>query len=229
MKCLWQQIPSTTITELYCQSVGFDGVVLDTEHGCFSDESLYECIRTIHLWEKASFVRVTYLDKKLIRMVLDAGANGLIFSTVESYPQAEEIKEYCLYPPEGLRGQGLVRENLWGKIPFRQRTPILIAQIETATGVRNVPDIMLAYDFNYYMVGPYDLSASLGSVGNFDTDEYREAIRKIEMVIGKEKMGYHIVSDIQRQLHLYKDCGFLALSMDTLMILESISKLEELL
>ena len=89
MKLLWQQISSTIISEIYAKSE-FDGVVLDTEHGSFNNESLYGCIQIITILNKKCFVRVTHLDKSLVRMCLDAGCSGIIFSTVETEKQAQE-------------------------------------------------------------------------------------------------------------------------------------------
>ena len=129
MKLLWQQISSTIISEIYADS-DYDGIVLDTEHGAFNNENLYTSIQIITLRRKNCFVRVSHLDKALVRMCLDAGATGIIFSTVENENQAQEIIDYCKYPKHGgKRGQGLVRENFWGKDKLQNIMPIVIAQI----------------------------------------------------------------------------------------------------
>ena len=83
MKLLWQQIPSTIISELYCNS-DFDGVVIDTEHSPFNNETLFSCIQVVKLSNKKCFVRLAHLDKIVTKMCLDAGVDGLIFSTVEN-------------------------------------------------------------------------------------------------------------------------------------------------
>ena len=97
MRLLWQQISSTIISEIYAKS-DFDGVVLDAEHGSFNNESLYSSIQIITGLGKKCFVRVTHLDKTLVRMCLDAACTGLIFSTVETQKQAFEIIQFCKYP-----------------------------------------------------------------------------------------------------------------------------------
>jgi len=83
MKLMWQQIPSTVISELLCLNSS-DGVVIDTEHGSFNTETLYACIQVITLHKKECFVRLTEVNKTLIRLCLDAGCTGLIFSTVKT-------------------------------------------------------------------------------------------------------------------------------------------------
>lgn len=223
MRLLWQQLPSPTITEILCNST-LDGVVFDLEHGCFNNETLYTCIQVCLLKNKLCFIRVTWLDKTVIRMSLDAGVSGVIFSTVQNYFKAKEYYDYCFYPPKGSRGQGLVRENEWGNKDFKKRDPIVVAQIETRAGLDNI-SIIAEVDFDYFMVGPYDLSASLGCVGNFDSPVYKAAIEKLKSKVGN-KLGYHIVKNIEDQLDIYRDSEFLALSMDTLFLIDGIKRIE---
>lgn len=225
MRLLWQQISSATITEILCGSQ-FDGVVLDLEHGCFNPESVYTSIQICSLARKVSFVRVTHLDKTLIRMALDAGVSGIIMSTVDDYERAQEFLSWCNYPTlGGVRGQGLVRENLWGTKNLVIGPPCLVAQIETEQAVNNIANLA-ALDFKYFMIGPYDLSASLGDVGNFTSKKYMDCVSMVENHVGSNRMGYHLVKDIETQLGNYKDCGFLAFGMDSLFLIDGVRKLE---
>ena len=223
MRLLWQQLPSPIITEILCNST-IDGVVFDLEHGCFNNETLYTCIQVCLLKNKLCFIRVTWLDKTVIRMSLDAGVSGVIFSTVQTYYKAKEYYDYCFYPPKGSRGQGLVRENEWGNKDFKKRNPIVVAQIETQLGLDNI-SIISEVNFDYFMVGPYDLSASLGCVGNFNSPLYKAAIEKLTLKLG-DKLGYHLVKDIKDQFEAHKNSKFLALSMDTLFIIDGIKSIE---
>lgn len=244
MKLFWQQIPSPVITEIFCSS-SFDGVVLDLEHGHFNNETLYSCIQVGTLSNKKVFARFSHLDRQCIRMCLDAGISGVILSTVETFEQAKEFYDYCIYPFKnqvekfdqdnrgvirkslvtetgGKRGQGLVRENLWGMKPLELSRPIIIPQIETVKGVENI-DHISSINFDYYLVGPYDLSASLGSVGDFDNPDFKSALDKLKLIIGK-KLGFHIPSDIKNKIKDYQDYQFLALGMDTTFIIEKIEE-----
>lgn len=240
MRLAWQQIPSTIITEMFCNTE-FDGVVLDLEHGTFNVETMFSCIQVARLKNKKVFVRVPDLDKRAVRVALDADASGIIHSTVETFDQAEQFYNYCVYPYEqkleefksddrgvirktskikttGSRGQGLVRENSWGAKKLNQRKPLIIAQIETQTGVDNLSTIS-TLPFDYYLVGPYDLSASLNVLGDFKNLKYISAIDKIKKVIG-DKIGIHVPSNIENMDPSYKDYKFLALGMDTTFIRE---------
>ena len=136
----WQQIPSPIVTEILCNT-GCDGVVIDTEHGGFNDETVISCIQVATLTGKKCFVRLTEVSKSKIRYYLDSGASGLIFSTVESLEDAKKIVEYSCFAPRGDRGLGLVRQNMWGLHDLLSPDPVLIPQIETKRGVENLEEI----------------------------------------------------------------------------------------
>ena len=224
IKLAWQQIPSTVISEMLCE--GLHGVVIDTEHGCFNNETLYNCIQIITAKQKICLVRLTEINKTLIRMCLDAGATGLIFSTVEDASQASEIKELCTYPKYGgKRGLGLVRQNKWGYSTLVNKPPIIVAQIETKKGIDNLEEIY-AQDLDHYMIGPYDLSASLGVTAEFDHPVFLEAIEKINSIIRKpSKMAVHIPIDVDKHIDKYEGYGIIAIGMDTTILLDGYRKL----
>lgn len=226
MNLLWQQIPSPQITTIYCQS-SFDGVVFDDEHGCFNSETLFSLIQIAKFAGKKSFVRFSELNKTKVRHCLDAGLDGIIFSTVDTYEYARSILDYCLYPPTGKRGQGLVCENEWGNRTelLQNRDPIIIAQIENRAGIKLLDSI--ANDFEYFMLGPYDLSADLGCVGEWESEDYKSIVREFEDKIPLEKRCVHIVSDIKKELD-NKFNGYIikALGMDTTFLKASINHYE---
>ena len=214
----WQQIPSPIVTEILCDT-GCDGVVVDTEHGGFNDETVIACIQVATLTGKKCFVRLTEVNKTKIRYYLDSGASGLIFSTVESLGDAKKIVEYSCFAPRGNRGLGLVRQNMWGAKDLLSPDPILIPQIETCEGVDNLEEIT-SLGFNYYLIGPYDLSLSLGIPAEFDNNKFMMYINKINGIISKEKMAVHIPNNIHQEIHKYKGYGLKCLGMDTIALME---------
>ena len=213
----WQQIPSPTISEIMCY--GFDGVVLDTEHGFFNNETLFSCIQVIKTSKKMCFVRLTEVSKTLVRYCLDSGVDGLIFSTIETKQQCDNIIDYCYYAPRGKRGLGLVRQNFWGEKDLIQNAPIIIPQIETKNGINNLDEI-IKFNFDYYLLGPYDLSLSLGGAGNFDSDIYLRYINKATKLIPRHQMAVHIPKNINLEINKYNGYGIKCLGMDTIAILE---------
>lgn len=228
MKLLWQQIPSSEITLTYCNT-DFDGIVLDDEHGCFNIETLATLIKLINAYNKYSFVRLTEPSKTKIRTLLDLGVSGLIFSTVEE-EKVNDIIDNCFYPPKGKRGQGLVAENLWGQKPhlLQNVSPIIIAQIETQKGITQLPKINTLFD--YYMLGPYDLTADLGCIAEWDNLEYQKAISIFNSIIPESKRAVHIVSNIEDEFkNKFKNYGLIALGMDTTLLIDSLSGIKKLI
>ena len=217
MNLSWQQIPSTLVSEILCH--GFDGVVLDTEHGCYNNETLYACVQVIKSKQKICFVRLTEVSKTQIRHCLDAGVDGLIFSTVETEEHCKKIIEYSCFPPIGKRGLGLVRQNKWGGTTLASPDPILIPQIETNTAIDNLEKIS-SYNFDFYLIGPYDLSMSLGCAGNFLNDKFILSIERFNDIISIEKRAIHIPDDVKNKIVGYEDYGLLCLGMDTIALLE---------
>jgi len=227
MKLAWQQIPSTIISDILSQNC-LDGVVIDTEHGGFNTETLCACIQVVTLNKKKCFVRLTEINRHMARICLDTGCDGLIFSTIESPDDAIKVREISIYPKNGgKRGLGLVRENLWGlKQLVRKSNPILIAQIETVEGVNNIESIFNSDIFNFYMIGPYDLSASVGMPGDFESQEYSKAINTIKDIVPVSKLAVHIPNNVKNEKKKYNDYGIIAMGMDTISIIEYYKEIE---
>ena len=204
MKLAWQQIPSPVISEILC-NVGLDGVVIDTEHGFFNNETLFACIQVISLSKKLCYVRITEPNKSLARACLDSGVDGLIFSTVNRPIDCDRIHEMCKYPRHGgKRGLGLVRQNKWGAKELVSAPPKIIAQIETIEGVSNI-DIISTYDFDYYMIGPYDLFDVFYSRQLNDYLELNLTVQNIfdevhKEMIGGAKMGRQLIMRLSASL-----------------------------
>ena len=211
IKLAWQQIPSMVISDILCQN-NLDGVVLDTEHGCYSNETLYNCIQLITANNKKCFVRLTEVNKTMIRFCLDANVDGLIFSTVESLIQTMDIHKLCKFPKYGgRRGLGLVKQNKWGKEELISKPPILIAQIETIYGVNALEKIQ-NYGFDY----PYS-SPTFGGWGGIIIDEQSP---QTWFNFETGDIYYYPVRDIKNQIKKYSEYGIIALGMDTIALME---------
>lgn len=225
MNLTLQTIPSTIVSEILAQSE-LDGVVLDTEHGCFNNETLFSCIQVITLLNKKCFVRVTDFNKQLIRMCLDANADGIIFSTFEDEFGGYDLISYCNYPTSGKRGCGLVRENKWGKETLCQKKPILIAQIETVQAVENIQAIS-KIPFDYFVIGPYDLSCSLGAPGNFESKMFLYYKSLIHKAIPLHKLGLFLPTfDNMKNIEHSDRPELIIWGMDTNFLTDGISRIE---
>ena len=121
---------------------------------------------------------------------------------------------------------GLTRSNKWGKSnTLLTKAPILIAQIESKRGVDNLKEIA-KFNFDFYLIGPYDLSASIGEPGEFNSYKFRSKLQRICDIISKKKLGVHIPNKVEEQFYKYKDYGLLALGMDTTLLIEGLIRLE---
>ena len=209
MNLIMQTIPSSMFSEVLC-GTDLDGIILDTEHGCFNNETLYSCIQTITLSKKKCFVRFTDLNKQLVRMCLDAGVDGVIFSTVEHVEYANDIIKYCTYPSQGgKRGCGLVRENVWGKYSLDKNRPLIIGQIETRTAIEKIYELYNESNLDFFIIGPYDISSSLNIAGEFDNLTFLNYMNKIYNAIPLNKLGlflpysdYLNLSNLQNKPHI---------------------------
>lgn len=228
MNLTLQTIPSPLIAELLTHSE-LDGVVLDTEHGHFNNETLYSCIQVITLRRKKCFVRFTHLDKQLVRMCLDAGVDGVIFSTVEKFIDAQDAISYCRYPSQGgVRGCGLVRENKWGDLQLDAHKPIIVGQIETQVAIDSIQKLVEC-DFDLFLIGPYDISSSLKLPGQFGNSTYLDYINKIYNTIPLDKLGLFLPTkgdiDNYKKLQQKQRPNLLIWGMDTDFILQSLKNI----
>lgn len=164
----WVKIPAMEIMELVALA-GFDFAVIDLEHSPISLESAYQLIGTA-LWRGVTpIVRVPGLEGGIVARVLDAGAAGIMVPHVDTVEQARAAVSAARFPPLGARGVGATsRAGLWGALPREeylragQQDVTLIAQIESATGVRNAGAIAAVEGVDALLVGVADLSVSEG-------------------------------------------------------------------
>ena len=118
-----------------------------------------------------------------------------------------------------------MRQNKWGYSTLVSKPPIVVAQIETKKAVDNLQEIY-AQDLDYYMIGPYDLSASLGVTAEFDHPFFLGAIEKINTIItDPSKMAVHIPTDVSKHIDKYLEYAIIAVGMDTTILLEGYKEL----
>ncbi len=220
----WITIGDASIAELMAQA-NFDWLVVDMEHSAITIDKAQDLIRTIDLAGSEPLVRVGENDPTLIKRVMDAGASGVIVPMVNSSSDAEKAVRSVRYPPQGARGVGLTRAQGYGfKFPeYRakvNRESVVIVQIEHIDAIENLESILAVDGVDGSIIGPYDLSGSLGYPGEFDRPSVKQAISKYEEVCRKMRKpkGFHVVQpDPKRALELKrKGYSFVAIGIDTL-------------
>jgi len=165
---------------------GFDYVYLDGEHGGFGMETIQNICRVASLCELTVFTRVANMTYELIARALDCGSDGIIFPRVESPELLETAVSWCKFPPVGVRGFGLtvMQSNyepvtIPQMIAHRNENGMVILQIETVKALEMRDELLSVPGLDVVMVGPVDLSISLGIPGEFEHPRFIEAIDQI--------------------------------------------------
>lgn len=222
----WITIPHPSIAEIMAKS-DFDWLVIDMEHSPIDMSQAEELIRIIHLCGLPVLVRVGENNSNLIKRIMDSGASGVIVPMVNTKEQATQAVESVKYPPFGKRGVGLARAQGYG-ILFEEyqewvaKEGTVIVQIEHIQAVKNIDAILSVDGVDGFIVGPYDLSASLGVPGQFDHPDMLKALDTVKNVVSKEikHSGFHMVSpDVDAALvKVQEGYSFLAFGVDFLLI-----------
>jgi 4-hydroxy-2-oxoheptanedioate aldolase len=179
---IWQQIPIPMISRFLAQ-MGWDWIILDLQHGCFSWETAYECIHTVRAAGRRPLVRVGIGQTSEVQKAFDLGAGGVIVPMVNSREESERMAAAAKYPPLGDRSIGGDPHYHYG-LDYADRaneTTLLLLQIEHIQAVDNVEAILDLPGVDGCFVGPTDLALSMGlpRVGFEKIAEHRRAIDRI--------------------------------------------------
>ncbi len=195
----WMQISSPDVAEILGDA-GYDWVAVDLEHGGFARSVLKDIFRALELKNTVPLARVAQCSQQNIKEALDAGAHGIILPMIENRAQLEKGISWAYYPPEGTRGVGYSRANLFGKnfdeyIEKFTSKVFIVAQIEHINAVKNLDEILSVNNLDAIMVGPYDLSGSMGITAQFEHPDFIRILDEISQKSRKHKipMGLHIV------------------------------------
>jgi 2-keto-3-deoxy-L-rhamnonate aldolase RhmA len=179
------EFATTGIGRIAAQA-GAEFAIFDMEHTGWSVETIRMLIATTASSAAIPMVRIPATEYHFIARVLDMGAMGVMTPMVESAAQARTIVASAKYPPVGRRGAafGVAHDEYAGgdiveKIQTANSESLLIAQIETAAGVRNVHEIAAVDGIDVLWIGHFDLSNSLGIPGQFEHALFREAVEQV--------------------------------------------------
>ena len=223
----WLSLPNESVAEIFANA-GYEWVVIDLEHSAININQAEQLIRTIDLAGSKPFVRLSGHSSSQIKRVLDAGAKGILAPMIESKDQIKSIISACHYPPRGNRGMGLARGQGYGEasskneyITTTSKHIEIYAQIESVAGITNL-DSIFSQEIDGYFIGPYDLSASLGNPGIFNSDEYVNAEEQILQASKRHeiKAGCHLVEPNPEQIPILVNQGYdmIAFSVDIRML-----------
>ena len=166
------------ITELFGRT-GFDYIWIDTEHTPIDLHCLETHLMAVRASGAASVVRVPWFDNVRAKPVLEMGPDGIVFPMVHSYEEAREAVSGCLYPPKGKRGFGPRMANRFGSMPLEEYLDwvehgmLKMIQIENADAARDLDRILTIPEIDAYIIGPCDLTSSIGKLNQWDDPEVK--------------------------------------------------------
>lgn len=222
----WITLSHTCIAEIMANA-GFDWLTVDMEHSAITLHEAQNLIQIIELCGVTPLVRVSENNPNLIKRVMDIGAHGVIVPMVNTKEDAENAVSAVKYPPQGKRGVGLYRAQGYGTKFDEYKTwvkneSIVVVQIEHIKAVENLKSILSTKGVDAFIVGPYDLSGSLGIPGEFSHPSFIKAMKEIQKVSSSLKItsGYHIVAPKPELVKEKIDSGyrFIAYSVDFLFL-----------
>ncbi len=225
-------LPDTTCAEI-CAGAGFDWLIVDTEHGPFDLPLTLRHLQVIAGYNVQAVVRPVSDDRNLLKQLLDTGVQSLLIPMVESVQQAQELVRSVRYPPGGVRGVGtaLARAARWTSIPdylHKANDQIcLVAQVETERAVEALPGILEVDGIDGIFVGPSDLSASMGHIGN---PRHPEVVKVIKEVLHKARAagksaGILAIEPAQIQEYREHGANMIGVGADTLLLMNSTQQL----
>ena len=210
-------LPSPEVCELLA-NVGYDWLFIDAEHGAFNPQQAQTMLQAAGT--VPCLIRVPDDETIWIKKALDIGAAGVIVPQVHNANQAKKIIDDCKYAPDGNRGIGIGRAHKYG-IDFERylknanRETVVVLQAESSEAVDNIADIVALDGVDAILVGPYDLSASLGRPGEIEHPIVQSAIEKIIGACKNANITMGIFGVSADAVMPYKEKGFNLLTVGT--------------
>lgn len=229
---LWLGLPDTTCAEI-CAGAGFDWLIVDTEHGPFDLPATLGHLQTLAGYEVQAVARPVSDERNLLKQLLDTGVQSLVVPMIESAQQAQELVRSVRYPPAGVRGLGpaLARAARWTRIPDYLHKAndqlCVLAQVETRRAVEALPGILEVEGIDGIFVGPSDLSASMGHIGN---PRHPDVVKVIRAVLGQARMagkaaGILVIDPAHVQDYRDHGANMIGIGTDTLLLAHSAQRL----
>jgi len=191
---------------------GFDWLFIDAEHGPHETTDLLPVLRAVD-HRVPCIVRVPASEEISIKKTLDIGASGIIAPQTNTVQQVESVVRYCRYSPQGSRGVGLSRATTYGLglteyVGSANENVAVIVQAEHIDAVENIEAIVKVEGVDAIFIGPYDLSASMGKMGQIADPAVVDAIDHVTKVCNAAEMPLGIFGVTAESVKPYLDRGY---------------------
>ena len=209
------KLDAPAVVELFGLA-GFDFVILDAEHGCFTHAQIENMIRTCELMGMSSVIRTPDAGEANILHVLDSGASGIQVPSLKSAAEVRDLIRKAKYWPLGERGSARAcRAAAYGTVPdYEQRAnrdTLVSVHVENKEMVEDIEALCEVEELDVLFIGPGDLSASLGHAGNAAHPDVVAAIdRVIEVAAGRKHIGTVVANAAQLESYVARGVHYIA-------------------
>ena len=221
---IWSCLSSNTVSEIL-SIVGFDWIVVDMEHSPNDIQEVLSQLQIIQGFSSEPIVRVPWNEPVMVKRVLDMGAQTILFPYIEDEKEAIAAVQATKYPPKGIRGvMSAARMNKYGTVTDyyakADNEICVLVQCETKKAIKNISKIAEVEGIDGIFLGPSDLSASIGKIGQFEDDEVQSLIMEGLEHCKKSKKPAGILTAKKDYAKKYVSDGFtyVALNSDTHLI-----------
>ena len=225
-------LPSPEIAEILC-SAGFDWLFVDLEHSALSIKDAQAILQAASP-KVPCVIRVPLNDEIWIKKSLDTGLSGIIVPQILSAEEAAQAVRWCKYPPEGSRGFGIARAQGYGAnfktyVDSANADIAVILQIEHITTIDNIEAIVRVPGIDCLFIGPYDLSVSMGKMGQVNDPEIQDAIARVKQCADEVGIPTGIFGASPEAVRPYIEDGYslIAIGIDTMIFGEAARKIAD--
>jgi 4-hydroxy-2-oxoheptanedioate aldolase len=216
----WLSLGSPAAAEI-CASAGFDWMMIDMEHAPNDVPQVHQQLQAIAAYPTSTIVRPPWNDTVVIKRLLDLGAQTLLIPYVETAEDARKAAAATRYPPKGVRGVSTnTRANRYARVPDYfakvEQELCVIVQIESRAGIDNLEAIAAVEGIDALFIGPQDLAAGFGHLGNPQHPEMVEIIGNAITRIRKAGKAAGILAYVEAEAKKWMAHGaaFVAVTSD---------------
>jgi 4-hydroxy-2-oxoheptanedioate aldolase len=228
---IWSALSSHIVAEILA-GAGFDWILIDTEHGPNEVPGVLSQLQAMATGTAEPVVRVAWNDAVLIKRVLDVGARAILVPFVQNADEARKAVAATRYPPLGVRGVSVApRANRFGRVADYHRTSheqmCVLVQVETRSAVAEIESIAAVEGVDGLFIGPSDLAADLGHLGDARHHEVQETIASACCRIRAAGKAAGMLTGDPAEAARYLDLGFtfVAVGSDVGVLSQATSKL----
>ena len=222
---LWQALASPYTAEI-CAGAGFDWLLIDGEHAPNDLPLILAQLQAVAAYEVEPVVRAPIGDPVIIKQLLDIGARSLLVPMVHSGEQAEALVRATRYPPGGIRGVGsaIGRASRWNRDPTYLHTAqediCLLLQVESVAGLAAIEEIAAVSGVDGVFIGPSDLAAALGHLGDPGHEQIQAAIEDgiARLRVTGKAAGSLIADEALARHYLELGASFVAVGTDVTLL-----------